>query len=754
MNYYIFDLETQNHVSYKRTANPFDVSNWIVAYGWRDSLSPDGAKGMYYPESTSSIDSDWFIPDHVDVIVGHNIKFDLLYVWDHPSTKAFIKRGGKVWDTQLAQYYLEAQAPEAQMCSMDSIAESYGGKLKMDVVKQMWNDGVLTADIPEDILMEYLLDGDIPNTEKIFLGQLARSQELNMTKMISTRMDSLLCTTEMEYNGLYVDMEIGLGKAKELNAELVVLANELSHTLPDMPEQVEFNWGSRYHLSALLFGGAVVYKQWLPHLDDQLKPMYSSMTVKEDILDDDGNQVRYLSGKRKGEIKQRNVTTPDTTKPKGKIHELTIVLPQQVKPRAEWKGKQFLRDGTPIYGTGADVIEAIGKMDGIGDIAALFSKYTALDKDVGTYYINADGTKGMLTCVDALNIIHHSLNHCTTKTTRMSASNPNCQNLPRGDKSEVKKMFVSRFDGGHVAEIDYSQLEIVIQAWITGCDAMIADVNDGIDFHCKRLSAKLNEPYDHVIHMCKVEEDTWYLVQRTIAKGFTFQRAYGAGAPAIAADLNVPVEEIESLIAAEEILYPGLSVFDSALELAITESAKSPSMTKREAHPFIPNRFRAYKRGQWQAPTGTLYRWRQWDAPDYLQRRGIEMTFSPTERKNWPMQGMGGEVMQMALGLCFRHFVEKGWWSGGDNAHLALLTNTVHDCAWVDMGKNANAAVILGDMHEIMVNIPLFMKKRYGIDVPVKFKAEVEVGKDMYDMHHVKHLTPTVDVNHIANRYL
>ena len=753
MNYYIFDLETQNHVSFKRTANPFDTRNWVVAYGWRDSASTDSAKGLYYPESTSSIASDWFIPDHVDVIVGHNVKFDLLYVWEHPSTIAFIKRGGKIWDTQLAQYFLEAQSPASQMCSMDSIAESYGGTLKMDVVKQMWNDGVLTADIPEDILMEYLLDGDIPNTEAIFLGQLARSNEAGMTKMISTRMDSLLCTIEMEHNGLFVDTELGYLKAAELNAELIVLANELSHSLPELPDEVDFNWGSRYHLSALLFGGAVVYKKWLPHLDDNMQPLYSNMTVKEDVLDADGNIVRYLSGKRKGEIKQRNVTSPDLTKPKGKIHELTIVLPQQVKPRADWKGKQFLRDGTPIYGTGADVIEAIGKMDGIGDIASLFAKYTKLDKDVGTYYINADGSKGMLTCVNELQIIHHSLNHCTTKTTRMSASDPNCQNLPRGDKSEVKKMFVSRFDAGRVAEIDYSQLEIVIQAWLTGCEAMIADVNDGIDFHCKRLSAKLSEPYEHVLHMCKEEKDEWYGIQRTIAKGFTFQRAYGAGAPAIAGDLNVPVEEIEQLIAAEELLYPGLSVFDSALEAAIMESAKSPSMTKREAHPFIPNRFRAYKQGQWQAPTGTLYKWRQWDAPDYLQRRGIAMTFKPTERKNWPMQGMGGEVMQMALGLCFRHFVEQGWWSGAKDAD-ALLTNTVHDCAWVDMRSEDVAPTVLGNMHDIMVNIPLFMNKRYGIDVPVKFKAEVEVGKDMYDMQHLHELTPTVNVDQLANRYL
>ncbi len=63
MNYYIFDLETQNHESYKRTANPFDSRNWIVAYGWRDSATTDGAKGLYYPQSTPTIDSDSFLSE-------------------------------------------------------------------------------------------------------------------------------------------------------------------------------------------------------------------------------------------------------------------------------------------------------------------------------------------------------------------------------------------------------------------------------------------------------------------------------------------------------------------------------------------------------------------------------------------------------------------------------------------------------------------------------------------------------------------
>jgi 3-phosphoglycerate kinase len=51
----------------------------------------------------------------------------------------------------------------------------------------------------------------------------------------------------------------------------------------------------------------------------------------------------------------------------------------------------------------------------------------------------------------------------------------------------------------------------------------------------------------------------------------------------------------------------------------------------------------------------------------------------PTEMKNYPIQGTGGEIVQMQLGLLWRHFVANKNYGG-----RALLCNTVHDCVWID----------------------------------------------------------------------
>ena len=693
MRYMIYDLETEVNELHKRRASCFDPRNWVVAYGWK--VQGEKIKGLYYTEPLACRESDFKIPDDVTLLVGFNIKFDNLWIWDTPTMRAFIQRGGKIWCCQYAEYLLEGQQAHAQMCSMDSVAEKYGGTLKLDVVKEMWKAGVKTADIPEDVLMEYLLEGDIPNTEAIFLGQLQRANMAGQTKMISTRMDGLLCSTEMEYNGLYVNKEKGLHDAEQLQEQLIELRDTLHEQLPAMPEELVFNWNSRYHLSALLFGGTAKYSKWVHHRCPLSgKPLYAQSTEARPVLDELQQPVRYKSGKRAGEVKTKNHNVDDLTRPKGAKQDFGFPFPTLVHPDAKWKASGELFGGGPVYSTGADVIEQIGQRTSSG-IPGLLAQAAKLDKDLSTYYINTDGDKGMLTLIGDDGICHHGLNHVTTKTSRMSGSNPNMQNIPRGDKSTVKTLFSSRFGAnGQMLEIDYSQLEIVIQAWITGCENMIADVNAGVDFHCKRLAAKLNQDYDYVVHKCKVEHDSWYVQQRTLAKAFTFQRAYGAGAKAIAEDLGVPVEEIEALITAEEALYPGVTLFDQSLECAITKSSTDTRNRKREAHPIVPGRFRTYALGEWFGPTGTRFVWRQWDAPAYLQKRGIDLTFSPTERKNWPIQGYGGEIMQISLGRIFRLFVDKGWWSGGQGERHTLLVNTVHDCIWVDSGAGIMEEVL------------------------------------------------------------
>ena len=77
--YQIIDFETENHEEHKRFASPFSSRNWIVAQGWKVA-GDKHCSYAYYPTKESY--KDMFISPDVKLLVGHNIKFDLLHIWN------------------------------------------------------------------------------------------------------------------------------------------------------------------------------------------------------------------------------------------------------------------------------------------------------------------------------------------------------------------------------------------------------------------------------------------------------------------------------------------------------------------------------------------------------------------------------------------------------------------------------------------------------------------------------------------------
>jgi len=734
MAYLIFDEETQIHKSHRRTANPFDPLNFVVARGWKKE--GDGHCSASFHTGRSG-DNHLVIADDVDVLVGHNIKFDLLYelVASESNVQGYYRRGGRIWCTQYAEYLLRAQDRRFHMNSMDQIIESYGGRKKIDGMKELWKAGVQTADMDQDMVLDYLIgtedegrnSGDIGNTELIYLGQVKEATEMGMLKMIQVRMDALAATTEMEYNGIKVDMKRAASDLKSLNAALAEATVELNEYTAVIPDEVGFSWNSVIHKSVLIYGGIIKYKKQTTYLDENTGELARLKAVEKQAVLKDGEPVLYLSGKKKGEQKYKNVDVPGELKVK--YQDFFHALPGYVDAKSLDIDKSTLTDGKdgPIYSTDKDTVILLGNLD-VPFLKAM-SRKTTLDKEIGTYYVTTDNKgdmKGMLTCVQPRDhIIHHALNHTSTVTSRLSASNPNMQNIPRGDKSTIKAMFVSRFEGGKMAEIDYSQLEVVVMGFLSGDPKLVSDLLSNVDFHCVRVAAREGVTYDEALEWCKNEDhinNAVWKVFRTECKVFSFQRAYGAGASTIALSANMTVEKVKEMINVEEKMYPKVETFHKDVEKEINATAE----------PFRdPDRgYRVYRKGTWQAPTGTLYGWRSWDAPKFMKERGIDDTFSPPEIKNYPTQGTGGEIVQMILGVLFRYFNKKSNWDG-----KAFLVNTVHDCVWFDLHPDV-ADEVLGAAKHIMESVPQLLKHFFGIDCPVPFPVDVEIGNNMLELHH------------------
>lgn len=747
MSYLIHDAETTIKKSYKRTANPFDPENWVVANGFKRK-----GEEIFCDYHLQPGQQRMPIQERDKILVGFNYKFDLLYHWHLPKLQAFFKRGGRVWCCQYAEYLLEGQVPESHMLSMDAVVEKYGGHLKIDEVKAMWKAGINTPDIPKDLLLRYLggAEGDIANTEIIYLAQVARARKSGQLLDILQRMDGLLATTEMEYNGLYIDKVQAYEDKAMLEGELDVLQEKLEKELPDdLP--FEFNWGSGTHKSCLLFGGTVKYEKFKQHKEEG-KLLWIQKKEKWALLGGEPympfrqvdtspactNLDRYLGGKRKGAIKTKNIMVDDLTKPKGKITPLGFTFQGYTKPDPKWKGKKVDFNDEPIYSVSGEVIEELGGR-GISFLNEIANR-AKIVKDLGTYYLTTDKSgkeSGMLTCVNEKSYIHHKLNHSSTVTSRLSSSDPNLQNVSRPDfdkllgraKSVVKRMFVSRFgEDGMMTEADYSQLEVVVQGLLTQDKQLLADLKAGIDFHCKRLSAKEGLPYEEVVDYCKVQELPKWKVKRTKTKEFTFQRAFGAAVKSIAAKTGMSLEDVQKLAEAEEKLYPGITKYYNAVERAAALTVRPTD--RREPYPDKPKVWVTVGKGQYMSPLKGLYSFFETPSYAWMRKKGIYTSLYRPHIQNYPIQGTAAQIVQYILGKLFRHFKENNNYDG-----KAFLVNTVHDCVWVDHHKSV-AQAVRDDLRRIMESVPEVLWELHKIELNgLRFPVEVEQGYNMMELH-------------------
>lgn len=546
--YVVFDLETETNTYMGRKASPFTPDNWVVAAAYK--AQGGAVAGSYYGEDRRGF-VGWFkalLEAHWPAfIVGFNIKFDILWsLRDDPDTYAlyqqWVAEGGQIWDGQLGEYLLDGMVPESHMLSLDEVSPKYGGETKIDEVRAMWAQGIPTHKIPRQLLMDYLTGrdgqgGDILNTEKVFLGQLAAAKKVGQAKSILLNMGALLASIEMERNGLHVDSELGRKQASLLREQSASLTASLMTYLPtDLP--FEFNFRSRVHLSALIFGGRIPYKQRVHQMNDDGTLAYATMDETHSVLTDgtlvrdastvpDEKLVRFSGGKQAGQVKTKKVKVPDPTKPKLKWEDFSYPMKGFTAPNKAWAGS------TPgAYSTKAEVIQELGATTDVPFLVEL-AKLGAIMKDLGTYYINEEfdeegnvtKSKGMLTLVQPDGIVHHSVNHTTTVTARLSHNNPNMGNLPREDTSDVKLMFTSRWgDEGEMTSSDFKSLEVYCQANLTDDRQLVADLRDGLDMHIARLSTVEGMPYSDVYAKVFEEKLHVWIVKRKNIKTFSFQR--------------------------------------------------------------------------------------------------------------------------------------------------------------------------------------------------------------------------------------
>lgn len=386
--YVVTDLEvTIRNTVGKNRASPFCFENYVVMEGLKyqewDQVKVSSGVSVAMggaPARASSVET---------TLVGQNLKFDIMWYLRHDYEKGrenFLKTVD-IWDTQLAEYLLTGQ--DHRMWSLDKLAQKYGGTLKDDRIKEYWNSGVDTCDIPEDELVEYLKH-DVMNTELVFQHQVIKAHELGMMPLVLSQMRALKATCMMEFNGMQLDTA-ELDRQEQYYEELLADINAQIFSLPTV-KKYGINPASNDDVSVMLFGG------FLKRIEDHNQ------------YDEEGNLVRYKSGVKKDQIKTKKVTM---------FHELPGLIKDPFAYTDPAKKAGF-------YKVDSSVLERVQKYASSPEASkfcSLVLEYRDHSKQLGTY------VKGFRELMFPDGRLHGNLIHTNTKTGRLSSSQPNLQNL-------------------------------------------------------------------------------------------------------------------------------------------------------------------------------------------------------------------------------------------------------------------------------------------------------------------------------------
>ncbi|KAG5483970.1 hypothetical protein LSCM1_05820 [Leishmania martiniquensis] len=336
--------------------------------------------------------------------------------------------------------------------------------------------------------------------------------------------------------------------------------------------------------------------------------------------------------------------------------------------------------------------------------AALLLQRQMLERHTSTFL--QPNAAGRLATVHRDGKVHQHIDMTATTTSRTVSAYPSCQNIPKDDKSSVRRLFVSRFGSkGRCVEVDYSQLEIVVLAILCNDANLTKDLLNGVDFHVKRAAFFSGLPYDEIYQGYKRDVPKYVKLRKT-AKQFSFQRLYGAGVPLLHKSTGIPVRDLEASIRRENEEYPGIAQFHRIVR----------SVALRPNNPGLPTSFIA------EMPTGLRMS---------LRMRDVVLNLPPI--KNYPIQGYGAELAQMMLGRLFRHFVAKDFYRD-----RAFLINFVHDAVWMDCHVDVlqkcvtDTCRILGSVHEYVPKVfP-------GVKISVPLQVSASCGVDMCSMERIK----------------
>jgi DNA polymerase I-like protein with 3'-5' exonuclease and polymerase domains len=679
----IITLDVENTVSNrggKKHLDPFETGNTLVMVGYKQV---DGVHKIYtfdhsqVQEDCSKNRQDLqAVLDKTTLMIGHNISHDLMWLWE-----SGFKYDGPVFDTMISDYVLQRGVKLPS--DLGSVAMRHGCEiLKQDTLKTYFKNGYSTRDIPYAELVEYL-EHDLGATEGIYKSiqaKLLTPQDAGLRETIDMSNEVAMVLARMYQTGIKVDLTALDAVRKEFENERDEIVKLLQSHVRTLMGDTPINLNSPEQLSWIVYSRKPHSKSaWMtaitPYMKDNefkdaVKKHFSMIYKTKAIKCNDCDGRGFIFKRKKDGLPFKKSTKCVTCNGVGFEFKPTKELAglKFTAPNAKWASANG-------FGTGKDNLETLERVavsKGMTDAVEFLSKLrrlSALDSYLSTF------VEGIASYTKDNKMIHVKLQQHITATGRFSGSSPNFQNFPRGTTFPVKKVFVSRWDGGKIMEADFAQLEFRVAAFLSQDAVAMKEVSEGFDVHS---------------YTAKIISDAGQPTTRQEAKAHTFAPLYGAtGYGRTAPEAAYYKHFLEK--------YTGIAKWHSVL----AKQALNYKYIK------IPSN-------------------REFAFPDVQRKRDGTVTHF-TAIKNYPVQAFAtADIVPLALVEIYNRL----------KPYKSRVVNSVHDSIVIDVHPDEieEAVRVIDGVQRDLVDL---INKKWSIDFNVPLALESKMGDNWLEQKDV-----------------
>jgi len=217
--------------------------------------------------------------------------------------------------------------------------------------------------------------------------------------------------------------------------------------------------------------------------------------------------------------------------------------------------------------------------------------------------------------------IHPTFHQTGAATGRLSASDPNVQNIPiRSEEGvRIREAFVAR-EGWRLVSADYSQVELRILAHFSRDESLIAAFQAGEDVHRRTAAGVLG-----------IDPEAVSADQRARAKAINFGIIYGSTAFGIANQLGIASADAQKTIDAYFERYHGVRRFlDETVEVARSQGFVRTLLGRRRYLPDLGSRNRVLRNAAERMAVNSVI---QGTAADLIKKAMVEVDVALREAR-------------------------------------------------------------------------------------------------------------------------